>query len=194
MRKMFFAVFCVCPVLAVCCLQLTAGGSRAAVAAEGTVAAPVNLVVNPSFETDEDGDGLADNWKIWGARNVDCTISPDAVDGKKSQYIKSMSEKYNNGICTSLTVKPETRYSLTFQVKSDVKESSAGVRVSGQKPSYYQLPYKEEMFDVGDKWVKISREFTTTADARTIDLIFQQPVRAEQHGLFIDDVKLVESK
>lgn len=44
-----------------------------------------NLLTNSSFEIDSNGDGLADNWTIWGNFGT-MSLVPDAVVGEKAQH------------------------------------------------------------------------------------------------------------
>jgi len=147
------------------------------------------ILFQSRFETDQDGDGLADGWKLWGENSLEYNLIKDAGEGLTGQFIKYRGKKYG-GISVSVAVKPETSYRLTFRAKSAGESGTAGVRVAGRK-TYYQLPYGRESFPVTAAWTEVTREFKTTADAVEIDLIIYQNTMPAPYGIVIADCRLV---
>ncbi|MDF2925182.1 MAG: hypothetical protein K0R57_4096 [Paenibacillaceae bacterium] len=143
--------------------QVTSGGVTTTSTATVVVG---NYLANGSFETDTNGDGLADSWYKMSTTEQ-LSLSADAVHGLRSQKIKFTG--YGGGIGQEwFTVEPNKTYMLEAWVKVEqgvlrVSEDEADAQYAFLGTNAYQ--------DVtGNTWKKISIPYTPKPNAARMSI------------------------
>jgi len=129
-----------------------------------------NMISNPGFEADANGDGIADGWSKTVAKNSPTVSFARDGDIKRSgKYSVSISKDKPGGAgCWRRTVslKPSTRYELVVYVKGEKVEGNRGARVQiwfkdkNSKQARREYCSTSSAGDFG--WKRTTHRFTTS--------------------------------
>ncbi|HHW15341.1 MAG TPA: hypothetical protein GXX28_10495, partial [Firmicutes bacterium] len=81
-------------------------------------AGTTNLVPNPSFETDSNADGLADNWGVYASWQSFSIVSPGFCGGKAQRGIANGTTTTPRFMSASLSTTPGTTYTVSVWAKA----------------------------------------------------------------------------
>ena len=164
---------------------------------------PVNLLPNPGFEEDRNGDGLPDKWRVkpdkHQARKPVTFDKAEKHGGIQSVRICHQRSAGYSKVRTVCAVKPYTNYTATVWIKVDGKdpiqpgiEKSQGVNLLIQnldtKPQRIMAHAGSALTTFG-KWQRRTAKFNSGRTKRILFLLYLHNARGT---VWMDDAELVE--
>lgn len=158
-----------------------------------------NLIPNGGFETDTDGDGMADGWRFSGDRGVTVTWSRD--EGPEGQYSQKLHctafERLSPASHVMLALndgfplREGQWYKLSFQVKGEGIPGSAA-QVAIQQTGPWENLGCEKEFRVGPQWRTVETVFRAR---KSIESNLRLQIWFTGTGtIWIDDVRMVTTE
>jgi hypothetical protein len=179
------------------CSENEAGCSELIAAKEATL----NMLRNPSFEEEENKDGIPDSWFLEGiqADQVTMEANKPAARGIKSVGISGSGGK---GLVQFFPVLPRQAYTLSYFVVNDGNPTSAHTRMSffnekGQALSLTGLSISSDCLVTDKKiletspqadsdWKRVSCSFVVPENAKTGKLLIDAAVSVRYDGIQLE--------
>ncbi|MFQ6013934.1 MAG: hypothetical protein ACE5NP_00645 [Anaerolineae bacterium] len=174
-----------------------------------------NLLSNPGFELDDDGDGVAEGWKVFVARDARVSLSQEvAQGGDSSLYIESGTKGLGAYISEPVVVTAGRKYRIAghFKSREGYVSHLDGPPTLWQRALYlgkyrttglYLQWYGTDGQALGGptlamalhwnahQWKRLTREVEAPAEAVKVAVIVAAVVEGE--GVWIDDISFIES-
>ena len=164
-----------------------------------------NLLPNPGFEIDRDGDGLPDGWAVKGAKGEEGkpvrVVGDEKRTAERSLLIRHTSENSYSKMRTSVAVKPDTPHvaSCWFRVAPGEElqrgvEQSHGAKLlvfglAAQAPEL--LGASKGVFSTRGEWVRSAVRFNSRHHERLMVMVYLHNAKG---SVWVDDVELIEGE
>jgi len=137
-----------------------------------------NLVQNPGFETDSNGDGVPDGWEYTQRTGGTCTLIKGGHGGKSCVVARGTGGTSEAWITQMIEVKPNTDYVLTFWYKTD--RTGGGNMYAGLD--------KDKTVPNATEWTKHTKQVNSGGknQMKVLFLLYRR-----SNSYYIDDVQVV---